>query len=175
MENAIDRLHSLRVSDVMNKEVLQVSANESMAKVAGTLVKSHISSAPVVDEQGRCVGILSAVDFLRMECPPSAEERPFPAVAAGNVTPPEETHPHQIDAAREPLARDFMSPAVQTIAANASVLKAATVMCAEHIHRLPVLDSDGRVAGVVSTMDIVAALLNAIDESDVSLLTRSKH
>jgi predicted transcriptional regulator len=38
-------------------------------------------------------------------------------------------------------------------------------MCAEHIHRLLVLDQQERPVGVVSTMDVVAALLNAVEES----------
>jgi predicted transcriptional regulator len=62
-----------------------------------------------------------------------------------------------------------MSPAVQAIDPGASLLKAARVMCAEHIHRLLVLNESNRPVGVISTMDIVAALVNVVDESQVGV------
>jgi len=61
----------------------------------------------------------------------------------------------------------YMASAVQSIAADASLLKAGRMMCTAHLHRVPVLDGE-RVVGIVSTMDIVAAMLNAVDELDAN-------
>jgi CBS-domain-containing membrane protein len=41
-------------------------------------------------------------------------------------------------------------------------------MCEQHLHRLPVVSADGRVVGIISTMDVVAALVNAIDEMEAA-------
>jgi CBS-domain-containing membrane protein len=61
-----------------------------------------------------------------------------------------------------------MSHAVQSIAAHRSLLAAARMMCDGHLHRLVVLDAAGRPEGMISTMDVVAALLNTVDEARVA-------
>jgi CBS domain-containing protein len=58
-----------------------------------------------------------------------------------------------------------MSPAVQEIAPDASLLSAARVMCAMHIHRLPVLGAGGAPVGILTSLDIVSALANAMEEA----------
>ena len=59
-----------------------------------------------------------------------------------------------------------MSPAVQSIDPDASLLRASRVMCAQHIHRLFVIDEKNHPIGVISTMDVVAAMVNVIDEME---------
>jgi CBS-domain-containing membrane protein len=151
---ALERLQTLKVGDVMATSVFQLRPDQSMSKAAQDLAAHEISSAPVVDQEGRCVGILSAADFLKRE------HRAGAAVSsqdlfAGRTLDAAEPEP-------DAVAR-FMSSAVQAISADATMLQAARVMCAQHIHHLPVLRHD-RIVGVISTMDIVAAVVNAVEE-----------
>ena len=67
--NPMERLESLLVSDVMSREVTTIEACKDMDAAAATLHENWISTAPVVDEAGRTVGILSAADFLRRDIP----------------------------------------------------------------------------------------------------------
>ena len=60
-----------------------------------------------------------------------------------------------------------MTSALQSVAMHAPLLAAAKIMNAQHVHRLVVLDEKEKPIGVVSTMDIVAAIVNAIDEMDL--------
>ena len=62
-----------------------------------------------------------------------------------------------------------MSEAVQSIDPGASLLIAARMMCAEHIHRLLVIDDSQQPVGVVSTMDIIAAMVNVVDEMNADI------
>lgn len=148
MEKTIDRLLALRVLDVMTRDPVVVSANESIDEVAARFRVQDVSAVPVVDEQGQCIGILSSTDFVKREQQPRPGES-SPATAAG-----------------------CMTQAVQSIEPGASLLAAARLMCDNHIHRLPVLDQKVPV-GVISTMDIVAALVNAVDEMKASFKTSS--
>lgn len=136
---ARDRLRSLTVSDVMTAQVVPVTPEFALEKIGELFAAKGISSAPVVDERGECVGIISAVDCV---CGPKT--------IAGR------------------LVQDVMSRAVKLVNAREPLLKAAQIMCANHIHRLPVTDESHHLVGVISTMDIVAAMLNAIDEADAS-------
>lgn len=138
MEYAIDRLLALRVSDVMTKNVVVTRQTDSIAQAAALFAQRDVSAAPVVDDQGRCVGILSVVDF-----------------AAHN-------------ARTDQTVGERMTRVVQSISSGNSLLAAARTMCSHHVHRLPVLD-DNHPVGVISTMDVVAALVNAIDEMKSNL------
>jgi len=139
MNVAIERLQSLRVADVMTRSVVPIAADMQLTKVAQIFRAHEISAAPVVDAQGACVGVLSATDFLKHLAESST--------GLENVQ-----------------AQDHMTPAVQSIAPEASIILAARIMCVDHLHRLFVLDFRGKPVGVISSMDIVAALTNAMDE-----------
>jgi len=57
-----------------------------------------------------------------------------------------------------------MSPLVQTVDAEATIISAAELMCDEGIHRIIVVDGDQHPVGLISTLDIVATLVAAVKE-----------
>lgn len=146
MDLAVERLQSLRVADVMTRRLNTVPAEYTLSQTAALFVDKDISWAPVVNRSGECVGVLSATDFLKRET--------LSQEAGGG------------DTSRTGRARveDCMSDAIQSIAPHAGILHAARIMCAQHLHRLLVLDERGKPVGVISSMDITAALVNSMDE-----------
>lgn len=158
------RLFSLKVADVMSRNVIQLSADQTMEEAAGTLMEHRISGAPVVDEQGRCVGVLSGFDFIREQAPAEREESPGTGEhelvhEAGDAA-------YHVDAIDDSIRRR-MNPAVQTVHAQDPVLHAARTMCAEHVHRLVVLDEHSRPVGVITSLDLVATLTGLVDEQGI--------
>lgn len=147
----MDRLFELTVADVMCRQVICVSASSSMPEAADTLHREGVSCAPVVDDAGRCVGILSATDFVSRE---SRDEIPASG-PNGRVFPADSVRAH-------------MSTAVQSIRDQEPLLRAASHMTAGHLHRLVVLDETERPIGMLSTMDVVAALLGVIEEQVIA-------
>jgi CBS domain-containing protein len=139
MNSAIERLLTLRVSDVMTKNVICVSAQDTMTQAASTLRKHGISGAPVIDSQGRSAGVLSALDFVKQRSDSSA--------ISGDDS-----------------VSSQMTVEVHTIAANQSLMAAARLMCSKHVHRLPVLDEHQRPVGIITALDVVASLVHAIEE-----------
>jgi len=161
MNSAIERLLSLRVQDVMSKHVLTLGVHQNMCEAAAKLTEKGVSGAPVVDESQRCVGVLSTTDFVMMHLmssfaePLAGREHTLQAGDDGTF--------HVEDVCEEAVSR-HMSSGVQSIAGDATLMQAARIMYTEHVHRLPVLDSAGHVLGVLSSLDIVAALIHAIEE-----------
>ena len=155
----MERLLSLRVTDVMACDVLEVSAHDTMQQAATSFAAREVSGAPVVDETGRCVGVLTAGDFARREAMrgKSGDEEHQLVGGSGN-------EPLHIESADGDLVSRYMSPAVQSVAADAMLVSAAKIMDAEHIHRLVVIDEKGFPMGMISSMDVVAAVVNAVDE-----------
>jgi CBS-domain-containing membrane protein len=164
MNSAIERLLSLRVSDVMSTDVVQIPVHQTMADAAGLMVKHQISGAPVVDEQGRCVGILSSFDFATRE-QQGVENTESPRGKVQHVLVRERpSQPYHIEDVAEDVVANYMAAAVQTVRPTATLMEAARVMCAAHVHRLVVLDAHGRPVGIVSSLDLVAALVKVIEE-----------
>ncbi len=165
MSDPWNRLRSLRVADVMHTQVIVLQEHQSMAEAAQVFLQHGITGAPVVDDKGHVVGILSATDFVRREargcqCPPT---RLSPVEY--QVVHDEPCGPVHIEEACEDRVSTHMSRGVQTIAATDSLLQAARAMCVEHIHRLVVLDARGAPVGVLTSLDLVAVLMQAAEEA----------
>lgn len=156
-----ERLRTLTVRDAMNKAVITVSAGDSMTQAGEVLRKHGISGAPVVDERGRLVGVLSARDFV-------------PASATGanwcervqELVQDYPGGPYHVEERQRQSVRDVMSTAVQTVDDDLPLVAAARCLCLEHIHRVIVVDDDIRPVGILTSLDIVAALVQSFDEGE---------
>lgn len=163
MTLALDRLQSLRVADVMNRDVVSVSATQAMSAAAVVFVEHGISGAPVIDEQGRCVGVISAADFVRRDG--AAEKGPLSTAACAPTVVRQAPHgPWEIHDTCPDRVSTHMSSAVQAVTARTPLVEAGRIMCAQHVHRLPVLDAYGRPQGMVTSLDLVAAVVQAVHE-----------
>ena len=152
MQVTIDRLLALRVSDVMTRPVVQVSEADSMAHAAAVMLKNKVSGTPVTDSTERCVGMLSAIDFMRRQ---HAETKQGTTVQ----------DPNDVAAGAQQRSGTAAHDApVQSIDPDCSLAKATQKMCRSHVHRLPVIGADGRIVGIISALDIVAAVMNAVEE-----------
>jgi CBS domain-containing protein len=116
------------------------------------LLEERMSGAPVVDGDGRPVGVVSKTDLLR-----HLHERGDAVEPTGGVPDEAGFHAVHLD---ETLVRDVMMPVVFAIAADTTIAAAAALMAGEGVHRLPVLDADGAVVGLLSTLDVVRWVAN---------------
>ena len=164
MNSAIERLLSLRVADVMQREVVEVPATADMAGASEILLRHEISGAPIVDYTGRCVGILSAVDFMKKSCR-CGRTRHLHEVASETPSNSRATNGERTECAtQQGQVTQYMSRHIHSTTAEQTLLGAARQMCDSHVHRLPVLDRTGRAVGFISSLEIVAALVTAIEE-----------
>ena len=163
MNSAIERLLTLRVADVMNRAVITVHQTATMAQAACLLRDHEITGAPVVDGAGRCVGVLSNSDFAMRE-----STRSEAAMTAGERnrillrTSPDD--PYHEESLWDDRVESHMSPVIQTLSPQAPLMNAARSMCNQHIHRLIIVDENQRPVGIVSSLDVVAAVVAAIEE-----------
>ena len=162
MNPAKEHLLSLPVRNVMQRSVMQISASDRMSDAAASLVKHSLTAAPVVDEHGRCCGLLSATDFVRCE---AHKAEPDSTRGSGHVlVPGDDDEPIHIDDLCEGCVGDHMSQGVQGISANTTILEAGRIMSAGQFHHIPVIDDAGRAIGVISPLDIVSEILKAENE-----------
>ncbi len=138
----------MRVIDLMTAEVVTVRPETPLKEAARRMVRARVSGLPVTDDSGTLVGIISEADFLHREV---ARERPrrhglLDALVGGDSS-----------LAEAELVGEAMTERVVTISPDASLAEAARIMAGHDVKRLPVVDSDGQVLGVLSRADIVAA------------------
>jgi CBS domain-containing protein len=155
-------------SDVMQTTLINVFESMPANEVAHLLTDRRISGAPVVNEAGKVVGVISLFD-LAARHPKHLDRAP-----ASPGPSPLTGKPHyygevwfDYDGAAEYFgafyadddgfhgtAADLMSPTIIQVASTASLSEIVKVMLDEHVHRVLVTEGE-RVVGIVSTLDIM--------------------
>jgi CBS domain-containing membrane protein len=143
------RLGELAIRDVMTRDVVTLSESDTLARAMQVFQHEHITGAPVVNVRGELVGLISRSDLL--SAIESAREARGARPAADGETP-------------GGLVAERMTSDVVFVRDIAPLIEAARIMCVGHWHRVPVVDAYDKLCGIVSTMDILAALVNAADE-----------
>ncbi|MFC9329254.1 CBS domain-containing protein [Kitasatospora sp. NPDC057015] len=135
------------VRDVMTRDVVRVAPATGFRAIVELLHAYGITAVPVVDDADRPVGIVSEADLLRTQ---SAQEDPTA------LQPPPAGGPDRAGAA---TAQQLMTSPAVCVAPGATVVAAARLMAGRHIKRLPVVDGEGRLVGLVSRGDLLKAFL----------------
>jgi CBS domain-containing protein len=146
----------MRVEDVMTKDVKTVGPGASLKDVAATLAELGISGLPVV-ENGNVVGVISEADILAKER--GTEKRRGGLL--GLLLDADFDASTKLEA--RTAAEAMTAPAI-TIGPSRSVTEAAATMIDERVNRLPVVDDDGKLVGIVSRADLVRAFTRSDDE-----------
>ena len=126
----------LRVGDLMTLDPVTIPMDASLEDAETLLRDFRITGLPVVDDVGRLVGVISQTDLLYLA---------LPTVRA--------LIRHRDSGIR---IGEVMSVPAMTIEVTATLADAARMMWRNHLHRLVVVDAEGRPVGVLSSMDYVA-------------------
>jgi len=147
--------------DVMQTHVISVSPEEPLVNVHRLFVEEEITGAPVVDADGRVLGVVSSADLLRavVEEEESATADPryfrdlleFSGPDWGSV--PEDFQ----DRLAQLRAEDAMSPEPITVTPDTPISEVARTLRFHRIHRL-LVEEEGRLAGIVTSFDLIGLL-----------------
>ncbi|MEU6017375.1 CBS domain-containing protein [Streptomyces sp. NPDC047515] len=142
------------VNDVMTKNVITVTPDTEFKEIAACMEKWKVAAVPVVEGEGHVVGVVSEADLL----------------------PKEEFHGHRIglieqmyrpgDTAKAGAVRaeELMTSPAITVKPEVPLPQAARLMAYQRVKRLPVVDADGNLKGIVSRADLLKVFLRSDDE-----------
>jgi len=154
-------VNDIKVEDVMTHLVVTVRPQDTIQEAARQLLNNRISGAPVV-ESGRLTGVISEADLVAAYAPPARSGSYFVATDSGMFSL-RGTVP--IDAHRTTVA-EVMTKDVVSVSADVSVWTAAALIDRRGVRRLPVVDSDCFVIGVLARSDLVRAMVRT--DADVA-------
>ncbi|HDS15933.1 MAG TPA: CBS domain-containing protein [Proteobacteria bacterium] len=130
----------MKVSEIMNREVLSVTPQDRVCDVIDLFLEKNITGAPVVD-RGEVVGIISRKDIL-------------PLITTFDL---DCSSLEQIRRTCSHYVSNHMQSKVVTVQPVEAVEKCALIMTDNHINRLPVVEN-GKLVGIVTRGDILKAL-----------------
>ena len=147
----------LTAADVMQSDVVTVAADTPMPEVERMLAENRITGMPVTDKAGHIVGVLSVRDLIdRYAEDPDVRPRSagFYGFDAGELEGEELAF--DVPAESTETAGSLMTKEVLTVPVDAPLREVARAMVRHGVHRLLVTEA-GKTAGIVSTMDLLAA------------------
>ena len=151
-------VESLAAQDIMNPEVMTVREDLTVTELAAFLTDQEISGAPVENEHGKLVGVVSVTDIVRATS--SGGERYAPDHDPGfyvrgweDRLEAEDMEGFHFDD-EGLLVRDIMTPSVFAVEATTPIRDVARSMMDSHLHRMLVTLND-KVVGIVSTSDML--------------------
>jgi CBS domain-containing protein len=162
-------VHPRTVADVMDPNVPTVSPQTLLSEVLAFLAGTRVKRAVVVDNERRVKGIISETDLVARMSPeshPGILEQLVSKLPLGRRSTEALTH---VQKARGKTAADLMTVPVISLRADESIGTALAISAEKHIKRFPVVDAEGKLAGIVGREELLAALVSdlpAVSESD---------
>ena len=148
-QHAVERFSSVKAGDAMVREVISVTRKTPLVQVAEAMARHGVSGVPVVEEGERVVGVISEKDFLtRMG---EQDAKTFMGVVAeclkgkGCVAVP----------IRGQNAEDIMTSPAVTVNEETSIMEIANILTEKNINRVPVINQQDRLVGIITRADVV--------------------
>ena len=145
----------MKVQDLMTRSVLTVRPDTPLKDAAALLSEHRISGLPVVDGERRVLGVLSEGDILFKESNGRESKQGF---LERLLAVPQPGLDLKI-AAR--TTGEAMSAPALTIGPRRPITEAATTMIDEGVNRLPVIDDEERLIGIITRADLVRAFVRS--------------
>lgn len=142
------------VDTIMTRKVVTVTPDTSVETLVELMLSGGLSRIPVIDGEGRPVGMVAKTDLVEDQF-----DRVLEAEEAGPTVCANKGVRYRLDGLRaEPVRTVFelMTDSAVSVKLGTSIKEAARAMSLQNLHGLPVVDSAGKLVGVVSALDVVA-------------------
>ena len=148
----------MKLKELMIKNVITVLQSMNVRDAAEMLFNMGISGLPVVDDQKNLVGMITEKDIIRMALPKYVEKLGSLAYTL-DMVPFAKT----LAKADKVLVKEIMRKDVITATVDTSVPEVARIMIVKRIRRIPILDQEGRLVGIIARHDIVREIFKEVE------------
>ena len=150
----------MKVKEIMVKDVTSISPETGCSEALDLLEKMQISGLPVIDENGKLVGMFTEKDVLSYILP-SYIEKVGRFIYEEN---PKSTKKKFMELNKIKV-RQLMRKDVVTTTEDTALCEVARIMLTQKARRIPVIDKSGKVVGIVARCDILKAFAKEAEKS----------
>lgn len=166
-KDVLERLPILTARDLMTKPVVTLRAEQGIREAAAALLEAGVHGAPVVEESGLVIGVLSMTDLTRYErgreTQLQKESDYYRMAREGRERGVSWSKGWHLESPEDATVREVMSPFVISVYEDAMIADVVSILLRNQIHRLIVVRNPGpALVGVVSETDILAAVHAAL-------------
>lgn len=149
---------SVWIEDIMSRNVATVRPDAPLREVVHILIARGVKAVPVVDVYDRVQGIITGGDLMER----GGLQHRLSVLSALDATALSQQLHEMVQNGKR--ARDVMTPNPLTISARTPLARAAQLMAERQFKRLPVVDDEGKLVGIVARLDVLRAVLHAAPE-----------
>lgn len=146
------------VKDIMVREVITIQKDASVEELSELLIKNKISGVPVIDSDGKLVGVATEGDLIIKD-----SDLHFPRYfkLLDSIIYLESLNKFKKSLKKflGTKVEDVMTAEIKTVKEETPVGEAANIMIKYNINRVPVLDSKDELVGIVARADIVKSMI----------------
>ena len=151
-KHALERIRkSLKAGDVMTRKVVSVRLETLLEEAAVVMAEHNVSGVPVLEKHGRVAGVISEHDFLKRMS--QGETRSFMGILAECMA----SKGCAVLPIKGRTAADIMSSPAITVREDTPASEIASLLTEKRIHRVPVIDTEGLVRGMITRSDLLKA------------------
>lgn len=150
------KLQAQTAADLMVPNPISLPAESTLEQAMTLFTEKGIAAAPVIDEGGRPIGVISRSDIFIHQVEDARRQRPDYFHSPEGAAPSPKRNPGP--ATKPTHVADVMTPAVFAVGPDTHVGRVVSDMVGLHVHRLFVVDGDGVLVGVITAMDVLKHL-----------------
>ena len=152
-------MNEKKAKDIMTTDVIVAKKGDTISKVANILISGKIGGLPVVDDDNRVVGIISETDIIKKET--MVPSTPFINVLEGIIFLDDFNKMEQdLKRIAAYKVEDLMSKNIVKVYEDDAFDIVANIMISKSINRVPVVDEDNKLKGIICRYDIIKAMYN---------------
>jgi CBS domain-containing protein len=149
----------VKVKELMTTDVIAFKPSDTIRQVIETLRANRISGASVIDDRRKVIGVISEADVMKLTAtvpfPDIDPLNPFPVFSLSAYMKKVKKIPEEIGTLFEGYVKDIMSKKPVTISPDDSISNAARIMHKNDFNRIPVVDAEGKLVGLIAREDII--------------------
>ena len=154
----------LKASDLMQRDVVTIGPRDTLRTALDLMAENHIYGLPVMGEKGKCIGLISATDILNFEHDHAEQADQANSDVARLFNPDTQqwesvrTTAFALEEFGDIRVEEVMAHDLVFVERSATLPEVARKLADAEVHRVLVIDSEYRLFGIVSTVDIVRRL-----------------
>lgn len=147
------------VKDIMESNVISVDKNASISELSRILLENNITGVPVVDEDGKLIGMVTDADIITENLEPIFPIYFDPLIMSFAYIDNFKKYQKDVKEYLSTRVSEIMTRRVKTVKADTPINDAVRILVKDRINRIPVVDDDNRVIGILARADVLKSML----------------